>query len=226
MSDQLTETPARHWTGTDQPLTGLLRIDGVAYRFLGTARQQPAAMKQTARAVTPTRTVYKFEQAGIELTLTFLTPALPEDLDVLSRPVTYIDFSLRSTDGRAHQTSLYFDVSSVLALNIPEQRVMWSRVKMPKLDVLRAGSVEQPMLAKSGDNLRIDWGYVYLATPQAADSLHRSHEPADSRSVRRRRSVARVRRSRDRRRKAPGTRSCWRRSSSSAPSGPRRPPGR
>ena len=90
-------------------------------------------MKQTSREVTPTRTVYKFEQSGVELTLVFLTPALPNDLDVLSRPVTYIDFSARSTDARAHQVGLYFDASTLVALNAPEQRLTMSRARMPKL---------------------------------------------------------------------------------------------
>ncbi len=163
MSDALTESPTRHWTGTDEPLTGILRIDNAAYRFMGSGGRLPAPMKQTSRDVTPTRTIYKFEQAGVELTLTFLTPALPEDLDVLSRPLTYINFGVRSTDGRPHQTGLYFDASTVLSVNVPEQRVVCSRVRMPKLEVLRAGSAEQSVLSKSGDNLRIDWGHLYLA---------------------------------------------------------------
>ena len=33
--DQLNLGPTRHWTGADKPLTGLLRVDGTAYRFMG-----------------------------------------------------------------------------------------------------------------------------------------------------------------------------------------------
>ncbi len=131
MSDQITETQTRHWTGTDQPLAGYLRIDGSPYRFIGTGARGSAAMTQSGREVTPTRTIYTFEAAGIELTLTFLTPALPTDLDVLSRPVTYVNFSARATDGRSHKVELYFDVSSVLAVNTPEQRMTFSRMLMP-----------------------------------------------------------------------------------------------
>ena len=165
MADRLTDEPTRHWTGTEQQMAGLARIDGSAYRFLGAWPRGGPAMRQTAREVTPTRTTYRFEQSGVALALTFLTPALPEDLDLLSRPVTYVLFEARSTDGRSHQVSLHFDGGAQLAVNTAEQRVNWSRLKLGELAVLRVGSVEQQVLVRSGDNLRIDWGYFYVAVP-------------------------------------------------------------
>src|SRR5204862_2124431 len=45
----------------------------------------------------------------------------------------------------------------------PDQPVTWSRYQLDGQPVLRMGSREQPVLVKRGDDLRIDWGYLYLA---------------------------------------------------------------
>ncbi len=34
-TDTLTSSPTRRWTGTDHSLTGLLKVDGNVYRFMG-----------------------------------------------------------------------------------------------------------------------------------------------------------------------------------------------
>src|ERR1700745_3273229 len=98
MADKLTDQNTKHWTGTEQPLTGLVRIDGANLRYKGNRpRRGVPAMQQASLSVTPTHTVYTFEQAGVRLMLTFFTPALPEDLDALSLPVTYVAWEATST---------------------------------------------------------------------------------------------------------------------------------
>ncbi|MCL4793844.1 MAG: DUF4965 domain-containing protein [Bryobacteraceae bacterium] len=165
-ADELT-TQTRHWTGTEHSLAGVARIDGKSFRFMGQWRQAPAGvMKQTRRELTPTRTTYEFEQAGVGLSVTFFTPAFANDLDVLSRPASYVVLQARSADGSPHDVELYLDAAAHIAVNTPDQRVVLSRAVAGPLDVLRAGTAEQAVLAKSGDNLRIDWGHLYLAVPR------------------------------------------------------------
>lgn len=165
-ADRLTDDWSKHWTGANHALCGMARIDGKPYRFMGVRPENVPAMKQVRVQVLPTRTVYTFGAGGVELQLTFLTPALPHNLEVLSRPVTYILWQVRSTDGKTHDVSLYLDASAEWAVNTTGQQVAWSRYKLGEMDVLRVGTVEQPILEKSGDNLRIDWGYLYLAIPR------------------------------------------------------------
>ncbi len=166
-ADKLTDADTVHWTGRTQPLTSLVRIDGKAYRVMGAEPKAVEALPQKSVDVLPTRTVYAFEGAGVRLTLTFLTPALPDDIAVLSRPVMYLTWEARSTDGAAHAVGVYFDSSALPAVNVPAQKVVWSREKINGLVTLRAGSEEQPVLKKRGDDLRIDWGYLYVAAPES-----------------------------------------------------------
>jgi hypothetical protein len=161
-SSELNGDWPRHWTGAVHAMCGMLRIDGKAYRWMGAAPKEAAAMKQKSVRVFPTRTVYEFEQDGIALTATFFTPALPHDLDVLSRPITYVVMSVRSTDGKEHQIEGYFDATAEWAVDKTEQQVTWSRETAGDLTLLRVGTTEQPVLAKKGDNLRIDWGHLYV----------------------------------------------------------------
>jgi hypothetical protein len=165
MADRLTDVNTRHWTGVDQPLTGMIRIDGVAYRYMGFDPRLVPVMPQTSLQVTPLHTIYTFEVAGVRLEAKFFTPALPRDFDALSRPVNYLTWTLTSTDGRPHTVDLLVDASPLLATNTPDQDVVWGRAKLPGMDVLRVGTTEQRMLGRAGDNLRIDWGYFFLAVP-------------------------------------------------------------
>lgn len=166
--DDLSGDWTRHWTGAAQCMAGQVRIDGQTYRFCGLGPSP--AMKQMRLEVLPTRTIYRFQADGVELTLTFTTPSLPDDLDLLSRPITYVSFEVRSIDAKAHDVQLYLDVQTDWVVDSPGQQVVWSRHRLEGMDVLRVGSVQQPILGRKGDNLRIDWGYLYLVIEQATQA--------------------------------------------------------
>lgn len=169
MSDNLTDESTKHWTGAIHGLVGMARIDGRPYRALGNWRQRgnppPPPMKQVGLEVLPTRTICQFEAGGVRITLTFISPLLPGDLDLMSRPVTYIVWDVRATDGKTHDVSLYFDAAADLVVNNPAESVVWGRHKVGEMRALSVGSQYQQTLAKSGDDLRIDWGWLYLTNP-------------------------------------------------------------
>jgi hypothetical protein len=182
-ADRLTDDTTRHWTGKKQPLTSMIRIDDKTYRLMGDEPRDVPPLPQVGLQVWPTRTVYDFQGAWVQVTLTFTTSALPDDLDVLARPLTYLTWDVRSVDGREHDVSVYFSDSGELAVNEPSQRVVWSREGYGGLTILRIGSEDQPVLQKKGDDLRIDWGHVYAAAPKddarrAANAGARSCEEA------------------------------------------------
>jgi hypothetical protein len=170
MADRLSDAPTKHWTGTVHSLTSLVRVDGKTFRLMGTEPRAIAPLEQTHVEVRPTTTIYQFAGAGIQLTLTFLTPALPTDLDLLSRPASYLSWTVQASDGQAHQIEIYFDAGSEISVNTRDQPVVSSRFRVNGQDVLRVGTRQQPMLEKSGDDLRIDWGYLYSVAPAAAGS--------------------------------------------------------
>ncbi|MDR3700437.1 MAG: DUF4965 domain-containing protein [Candidatus Sulfopaludibacter sp.] len=170
MTDRLNAENTRHWTGKPATLTSLVRIDGRTYRLMGLDPRRTPALEQTGVEVTPTRTIYTFAGAGVRIALTFLTPALPYDLEVLSRPLTYVEYTASSTDSAGHQVTIYFEAGADLVVNTPDEPVLASRLQLDGQPVLRMGSREQPVLAKRGDDLRIDWGYLYLTADRAAAS--------------------------------------------------------
>jgi len=163
--DRLTDSDTVHWTGARQALSSLIQVDEQAYRLMGTSPPEVPALPQVGLEVLPTRTLYEFEGAGIHVSLIFMTAMLPKDLELLSRPVTYITWKLHSVDGKGHLTSLYFDTSAELVVNNTDESVVWSHEQVARLNVMRMGTEAQPILAKSGDDQRIDWGYLYLALP-------------------------------------------------------------
>ena len=166
-ADHLNDATTKHWTRHDHSLVSLIRIDGKPYRLMGAEPKNVPAFTQKSVVVLPTRSIYEFEDAGVHVTMTFMQPALPDDLDAYSWPLSYLTWNVRSVDGATHKIELYDSTSSQLAVNKTDEPVAWSRRTANDLTLLRAGTTTQRVLGSRGDDHRINWGYAYAAAPSA-----------------------------------------------------------
>jgi len=162
-ADRLTDAPTRHWTRREHALVSLIRVDGQAYRLMGDTPNGAPALPQIQAQVFPTRTVYEFANEQVHCTLTFLQPALPDDLDALALPLSYLTWEVKSLDGKSHAVSIYDSASAQLSVNRVDEKVEWGREKAGPLTALRVGTVQQAVLGSSGDDHRVNWGYAYAA---------------------------------------------------------------
>jgi hypothetical protein len=119
--------------------------------------------KQESVELTATQTIYKFTCGPVSTKLSFTSPLILTDLSLVSRPVSYITYSVQSTDGKPHAVEVYLGANTDIAVNTSGQEVAAEKYTAGKLGILKAGTTEQPVLAKKGDDLRIDWGFMYLA---------------------------------------------------------------
>ena len=184
-ADRLTDVATTHWTGKRQHMFGMVVIDGQPYRFMGADPRNLGsvpAMDQTSRSITPLTTVYRFAAGGIELTLTFTSPLLPDDLELLGRPVTYLDLKLTPTDGRAHDVRAYLDFDSEWATGEAETEVVWGRQRGGAAEAIFVGAASQAPLSQTGDETQIEWGYFYVSS-EPGSSVHNAF--GDSLSLRR-----------------------------------------
>ena len=144
---------------------------GAQYLDAGLVTDAPVDQKvnirkaqQTAVKLTATQTRYNFKCGPIDLAAAFISPLLPDDIEVFSRPVSYVSVKVASNDGKDHNVQLYFGASGNIAVNTPVQEVKATTFEVGDLAVAKVGTTQQPVLKIKGDDVRIDWGYFYVAT--------------------------------------------------------------
>ena len=140
---------------------------GVVDFGLSVQKEENCYFRRTAEQkyvdVQPLQTHYQFTCGPVDLNLTFTSPLLMDNLELISRPVSYISYDVVSNDGQKHTVVLYFEASPQWALDTPKREYEAKGVIEGNLVFLRTGSRSQEILEKKGDDLRIDWGYFYLA---------------------------------------------------------------
>lgn len=133
--------------------------------------------------VNPTQTIYNFKAGKVDLQLTFTSPLLLNDLNLLARPVSYITYKVKATDGKNHAVKVFLGASTNIAVYQPSQEVTAQKKSTSRLSILKTGTIEQPVLQKGGDDMRIDWGYFHVAVPKSSGAVQfitKGSEAADA----------------------------------------------
>jgi hypothetical protein len=172
--DSLHDSQTRHWTGAEHPIVVLVRIDGVVHRLVGARPGSAPALPQKSLRVLPMQTIVEHEWHGVAIRLTWWSPAFPDDSDAVSRSVAFLDVAVTSVDEATHDVQLLVEAWPELATNVGTQQVVWHRPRVPGVTALSLGTADQNVLGAVGDDVRIDWGHLYLAGDAesvASDSL-------------------------------------------------------
>lgn len=165
-SDKLYENDIKTWDSRTCFLIGKAEIDGECYVFMGSAKDMNMPpMNQVDVIIESFSTKYIFEAAGVRLIADFFTPVLPTDLDMLSRPASYLKITAQSADSAAHKVKVSVLASEDFCIERKLQNcVLTEKVSLSSgFSAMKMGGTEQLVLGHSGDDRGIDWGYFYLA---------------------------------------------------------------
>lgn len=122
--------------------------------------------RQVRAEVWPMNTVYEFVCGDVDLTVRFTAPVFLDDLELVSRPVNYLTYEVRSRDGGKHDVKIYFEAGREWAVeNVSQNSVSEIVGGVDGLAVVSTANALQKPLNKAGDHIRIDWGTFYLAAP-------------------------------------------------------------
>lgn len=160
--DKINTVKPEHWTNSPNSMIGTVTVDGEEYRFLGA--DSSAIIEQKEISIDSLSTTVVYSNDKIELKAIFTSPVMADDLYYTSRPVTYLKLSYNSIDGKEHKVTAKLSVSEELVLDrAGESRALSEVVEIKNGSCIKMGNGVQNVLWRSGDIVRIDWGYFYLA---------------------------------------------------------------
>ena len=118
--------------------------------------------KQNNVDVLATSSYYNFTCGPVNLDLVFTAPMLIDDPDLISTPINFISYQVKSNDGKKHDVQFYLGTTPQLTVNEMNQPTVSTTEDHNGVKYAKAGSKDQNYLGRSGDMISIDWGYLYI----------------------------------------------------------------
>ncbi|GAA5904751.1 uncharacterized protein JCM6883_003893 [Sporobolomyces salmoneus] len=192
----LTGQWARHWPTRwgpysrkeyRLPWSGMIRIDGKTYEFLGAPissgsfhddHDSTGIANQTAFELTATRSIFSFKAGNVEFNVTFLSPVTPNDEIATSLPFSYLAVGVDPAALEKHSISLYSDIGGEWASGDDTVEIIWDFIAHKGVGFHSIARKDQQVFGEYAE--QAEWGNVIYA----ADSTHGIASSGSSRELR------------------------------------------
>ncbi|KAH8670727.1 hypothetical protein BGZ61DRAFT_521665 [Ilyonectria robusta] len=124
-SGYLPGSSPKSWSEVAQGWTGLIRVDGSEYNWMGNDTDA-ARVEQISLEYTSTKTIFTMNvDDKIEMVVTFLSPVYYDDLRRQSVTSSYLNVAIKSLDDNTHTVQVYCDVSGEWASGDTSAVINW-----------------------------------------------------------------------------------------------------
>ncbi|MGI5184337.1 glutaminase domain-containing protein [Dactylosporangium sp. CA-152071] len=154
------------WAGAATAMTGIVRVDGQPFVFMGSPSGGWPLATQTALVVTATRSTFTITAGAVRLEVEFLSPVDPANLRRQSVPMSYLSVTATATDGGSHAVSVYLDISGEWAHGDRTKQIGWSTAVVGDQRVHTCAPTSPTVLGEVGD--QASWGTVVFSTDEVA----------------------------------------------------------
>ncbi|WP_426512672.1 glutaminase domain-containing protein [Dactylosporangium sp. McL0621] len=154
------------WAGAVTAITGIVRVDGQPYVFMGAPSGGWPLAAQTALVITATRSTFTIAAGPVRLEVEFFSPVDPASLRRQSVPMSYLSITATSADAGTHQVSLYVDVSGEWAHGDRTKQITWATQTAGSQRVHTFQPAAPSVLAETND--QASWGTVVFSTDDVA----------------------------------------------------------
>ena len=97
--------------------TGGALVDFGIFRNIAKGNDKIVTAEQKSVDVLACNTYYTFGCGPVELDVVFTAPHIIDDYDLLSAPINYISYQVRSADGKRHSVKFYLSTTPQMAVN-------------------------------------------------------------------------------------------------------------
>lgn len=169
--DELNTKNVETWYGEQKRIYGVLRAKGESWCFMGNyadiAMENVYKAEQISLDVTAFSTDFVFKCGKTLLSLKFVSPLLPNDYELLSMPVCYVEYKITGAD----DAEIAFFVNGEICYDknlSGNKKLRGGNVPLSNLESAFCGLLYQHPLCTAGDLCGTDSGYYYITGKRAA----------------------------------------------------------